>query len=101
MKPVHLISDADGVLIDSQSVAWTNAEKISRLFSDIEPFTSSVDYKLRFGREAQTKLVGEEESETLRAMHRLLMRHTFAGQKVFPGVLELYSTIAKQKTIVT
>ncbi len=101
VRPSRLISDADGVIIDSRSHAYRNAHKIVSLFSHVESLESQADFERHFSREAQEKLVGESESETLRAMHRLLMRHTAPEHGIFENVLALYEQFSIPKIVVT
>lgn len=97
----HFISDADGVIVDSKEMAWANAHKIVKLFKNVESFRTTVDYKRHFGREAQELLVGKNEAETLRALHRLLMRYSASQIKCFENILDIVSRIKIKKTIVT
>jgi phosphoglycolate phosphatase-like HAD superfamily hydrolase len=101
MQINHLIFDADGVLVDSKKIAWQNAYKIISLFYSVEPFKNYSEFKKHFGREAQIKLVGKDESEILRAMHRLLMRHNSSDIRCFDSVLDIISQIHIKKSLVT
>ena len=82
--------DADGVLIDSQHVAFKAAEDIAALFGQATKVTSRVAYNEVFGSSAQVRLVGEDNTATLRAMHRLVMRaraeHVTLFEECFPIV---------------
>lgn len=101
VKPTRLISDADGVIVDSRSHAYENARKIVSLFSEIRTLESPADFDQHFSREAQVRLVGHDESETLRAMHRLLMRHSAAIHATFLKVIEVYERFNIPKIVVT
>jgi len=102
MKIDHFITDADGVIIDSQEIAWEIAYKIVALFNnEVAPFQNTSQFKKYFGRFAQEDLVGKEEAEVLRAMHRLLMRHNAQRIKCFENVIRIISEIRVKKTIVT
>jgi phosphoglycolate phosphatase-like HAD superfamily hydrolase len=101
MRIKHIISDADGVLINSQKLAWISAQKIISLFHEVAPFQNLTEFKNHFGRQSQIDLVGEKESETLRSMHRLLMRHNSSQIEIFHEVVEIYKTVKQEMTIVT
>jgi len=101
MKIDHLISDADGVLINSHEIACVNAHKIVSLFNEGKPFEHLFEIKKHFNRKAQIEIVGEKESDILRALHRLLMRHSSNQIHCFDEVVEIYKKLKPKKTIVT
>jgi phosphoglycolate phosphatase-like HAD superfamily hydrolase len=86
---VYIGWDADGVLVDSREAAWDAAKRIAALFGDTGPIDCYESYISVFGRGAQAALVGEEHSEVLRAMHRLVMRTLAHKIKVFVEVLDI------------
>ena len=100
-KYERVIWDADGVLIDSRQVAWDSAREIVSLFHPVAQINTREDYLSHFSIQRQIALVGEEESKTLRAMHRLLMRHRSERSKVIEEVIRIARLLTIPSVIVT
>jgi phosphoglycolate phosphatase-like HAD superfamily hydrolase len=98
---VHIGWDADGVLVDSREAAWDAAKRIAALFGDTRAIDCYESYISVFGRGAQAALVGEEHSEVLRAMHRLVMRALAHEIKVFVEVLNIPPRLKSPSVLVT
>ena len=93
--------DADGVLIDSRAVAFNVAEDVVRLFGHQVQITSRDAYNAAFGTEAQKRLVGEENTATLRAMHRLLMRARAGEVGIFTNCLAVIRQMRERPLVIT
>lgn len=93
--------DADGVLVDSREAAWDAARRIAALFGDTRAIDCYEAYTAVFGRGAQAALVGEEHSEVLRAMHRLVMRTRADKVKVFVDVLNILPRLKSPSVLAT
>lgn len=101
MNIKQVIFDADGVLLDSYQQAMEVGYSIAALFDKKHVVPTRADYKQRFGRKAQNALVGEAYSETLREMHRLVMRHRATEIQVFENVLHVAHKITLPCSVVT
>lgn len=93
--------DADGVLIDSQHVAFKAAEDIVALFGPVGHIRSRAAYNETFGRSAQARLVGEDGTPTLRAMHRLLMRARAEQATLFEGCFPVVRRMRRPPLVIT
>ena len=97
----HVIWDADGVLLDSAAQAHDAARRILELFGETPTIRTSQDHRLHFGRERQSAIVGEDNAEVLRALHRLLMRHTAPSIPLFDDVLAIVARVQVPCSIAT
>jgi phosphoglycolate phosphatase-like HAD superfamily hydrolase len=100
-RPHQVIFDADGVLLDSIMISMDLSAGILGLFGDDEPIQNRAEQLRRFGQEAQKDLVGAEYAPTLRAMHRLLMRHHARRIPHFAPVLAAAGRVREPCRIVT
>jgi phosphoglycolate phosphatase len=78
--------DADGVLLDSRQTAWREMERVFACFGSDMAITSPEAMDAAFG-DAAHKLVGHAHAPVLRAMHRLLMRHSAPNIRLFDAAL--------------
>lgn len=83
MKQRVLVTDFDGVLGDSLQIALALTRSIVQLFGDGREVSSFADYYKYFGRQSEDKIVTTEESQTLRELHRILIRYHFSEISLF------------------
>lgn len=93
--------DADGVLVDSRAAAWRGVEDIVGLFRDRPAISSAEDRTRVFSRAAQAEIAGEDGTETLRELHRLLMRKRAHTVAVFDGVLDIVARLERRPLLIT
>lgn len=93
--------DADGVVVDSRSLAWSVAADIVGLVRQRPTIESAADHARVFGREAQAQLLGADGAPTLRALHRLVMRARAAEVSRFDGVLDVIEQLSLRPPLVT
>ena len=93
--------DADGVLVDSRSVAWRAAEEIAALFGKRLRITTA-EHKARvFGRRALGLMAGEDGAPILQAMHRVVMRDRARNVGVFRDVLDIAASLDERPRLIT
>lgn len=93
--------DADGVIIDSRPVAFKAAEDIVALFGSTARIASRAEYNKEFGPTAQSMLVGEAHTPTLRQLHRLLMRTRAAQVAIFEDSLSVACSLTRPPLLIT
>lgn len=101
MKKQIIISDFDGVIGDSLGVALSLTQNIVDLFPTNEEVKSFADYYRLFGRQSESKIVTTEESQTVRELHRILVRYHSDKINLFAGVTETYSKLSSKPIIVS
>ena len=101
MKQRVLVTDFDGVLGDSLQIALALTRSIVQLFGDGREVSSFADYYKYFGRQSEDKIVTTEESQTLRELHRILIRYHFSEISLFHRVAEIYYRLRNKPTIVS
>lgn len=93
--------DADGVLVDSQRLAWRAAERILASFGVTASITSASAMEATFGHVAQNALVGPGYAGVLRMVHRLIMRQSATEVSLFHDMLAVVEHIAARRIVVT
>ena len=96
-----VIFDADGVLIDSRAQSWEAGRRIASLFDLSVQIDNQESYRRNFSHIAQTVAIEDRHIETLRALHRLLMRHNAPGIELFDNVVRLAAMIVVPRFVVT
>lgn len=93
--------DADGVVVNSRAAAWCAVGDIVGLFQDRPTISSAEDRTRVFSRSAQAEIAGEDGAETLRELHRLLMRKRANTVAVFDGVLDIVARLERRPPLIT
>lgn len=81
MKYDRVVWDFDGVLVDSRSEAWRAASEILALIGIKVDIQSQETFRKYF---TQAGIIPEADRETLRAMHRLVMKSRAHLLKLHP-----------------
>ncbi|MDR3596506.1 HAD hydrolase-like protein [Clostridium sp.] len=96
-----IISDFDGVIGNSLKVALIITKKIATLFDSYEKVNSFSDFYRLLGKNSELNNVTETESNTLRELYRILLRHSSSEIGLFIEVLDIYSKLYKKPLIVS
>jgi phosphoglycolate phosphatase-like HAD superfamily hydrolase len=101
MQYAQVLFDADGVLVDSRAHAWEAARRIFALFNYEAEIDCMRSYRHHFGRVAQGVAAEEHHVATLRALHRLMMRHRSRDLPLFDDVIKIASLLVVPCSVVT
>lgn len=96
-----VVWDADGVLIDSRTVAWKVSEEILAACGSHVQISSASEYRSLFSRGGA---FGEPDTETgkiLRSVHRLAMRARASEVKKNADVLHIAEMVSVSSLILT
>lgn len=96
-----VIFDFDGVLGLSRPMAWAAGCRILTAFGCETRVATIRDYRQVFGREAQENVAGPDGAETLREMHRLIMRAQAAEIPQHSALFEMIDKLRCPVGIIT
>ena len=96
-----VIFDFDGVLGLSRPLAWAAGCRILMTFGYQAQVATMRDYRRAFGREAQENVAGPDGAETLREMHRLIMRAQAAEIPQHTALIDMIGTLRCPVGIIT
>lgn len=101
MKAKIVISDFDGVVGDSLSIALCIIQEIVNLFDKSQSVNSFKDYSRLLGKNTVLGGITSKQSESLRELYRLLMQYKGSEIKPFYNVLHVYSQLKLKPLILS
>ena len=96
-----VIFDFDGVLGLSRPMAWAAGCRILMAFGYQAQVATMREYRRVFGREAQENVAGSDGAETLREMHRLIMRAQAAEIPQHTALIDMIGALRCPVGIIT
>lgn len=93
--------DYDGTLADSRETAFAITKEIAQLFRIEANVRTMADYRRTFQEMERRQAPESANANTLRALHRLLMRARAASVPLFQSVLALADRVAVETAIIT
>jgi phosphoglycolate phosphatase len=93
--------DYDGTLADSRETAFAVTEEIARLFHIEATVRTMADYRRTFQEMERRHAPESVNADTLRALHRLLMRARAASVPLFKPVVALADQVTVETAIIT
>jgi phosphoglycolate phosphatase len=101
MKPKIVVTDFDGVVGNSLPTTIHVAGQIVKLFDSNIQVQSFNDYRRLFSKQTELKNIAASETETLRELHRLLMRSNATDITLFTNVLNVYAQLKAKPIVVS
>jgi phosphoglycolate phosphatase-like HAD superfamily hydrolase len=100
-KELILVSDFDGVIGDSLSLALKSTRVVVDLFDKTEKINSFQDYYRLLGKNSSLKNINRDEAATLRELYRILIRHNSSEIGLFQKVINIYKRLKVRPYIVS